>query len=68
MSDEEMKKSTELGEQMGKCMQKAMGAGGDMGSGGSAAAPAEGSGGSAAAPAEGSAAAPAEGSAAGSAK
>ena len=54
MSDEDTKKAAAIGEEMGKCMQSAMGAG---------AVPAEGS----AAPAEGSAA-PAEGAAAGSAE
>ena len=55
MSEEDTKKAAAIGEEMGKCMQAAMGAG-------AGAPPAEGS----AAPAEGSAA-PAEGSAAGSA-
>jgi hypothetical protein len=30
MSEEETKKFTQIGEDMGKCMQKAMGGGGDM--------------------------------------
>jgi hypothetical protein len=43
MSEEETKKFTQIGEDMGKCMQKAMGGGGDMAgsaAAGSAAAPA----------------------------
>ncbi|MGE5181174.1 MAG: hypothetical protein ACM31C_03890 [Acidobacteriota bacterium] len=74
MSDEDMKKATDIGMEMAKCSSKAMGMGGDMmggtpPAGGSAAAPAGGSaeapaGGSAEAPAGGSAAAPAGGSAA----
>jgi hypothetical protein len=70
MSDEDTKKAAAIGEEMGKCMQAAMGAG-MAGSAEGSAAPAEGSAAGSAAPAEGSAAgsaAPAaEGSAAGSA-
>jgi hypothetical protein len=73
MSEEDTKKAAAIGEEMGKCMQAAMGAGmaGSAAPEGSAA-PAEGSAAGSAAPAEGSAAgsaaAPAAGSAAGSAE
>jgi hypothetical protein len=71
MSEEDTKKAAAIGEEMGKCMQAAMGAGAAAPAEGSAA-PAEGSAAGSAAPAEGSAAgsaaAPAAGSAAGSAE
>jgi hypothetical protein len=71
MSEEDTKKAAAIGEEMGKCMQTAMGAGAGTPPAEGSAAPAEGSAAGSAAPAEGSAAgsaAPAaEGSAAGSA-
>ncbi len=43
MSEEETKKFTQIGEEMGKCMQKAMGGGADMAGSAAVVVPAEGS-------------------------